>query len=290
MNMIGEIVFIVLAIAVFIWLWWGFSPLKCLLIAIINIIYGTLLLSTLSNTTPGFYLVLIVGGVLNVIGIIGFFLWLKMIIKINKDESNADIIVRGWLGFVKSFDIVLILGLLFRALILQPFAIEGPSMEPNFYDRQIIIVDKVSYLFKEPKRGDVIIFQAPKTPQDDYIKRIIALPGEKITISNGNVYINGSLLQEPYMSQKTLVDKKEGILNITIGQNEYFVMGDNRANSSDSRDWGLMPKDNIIGKPWIRVIPWDTKGIINSFEPNIINDQQINSSAFNDISVFFTIS
>lgn len=250
--------------------------MKYLLIALINTIYGVLLLLTLSADTPGFYIILIIGSILSLIGLTGFVLWLIMFIKTNRGEYPDDSNIKNWFGLVKSFDVVLVLGLFFRALVVQPFVVEGASMENNFHDKEAMLVNKIDYRFESPKRGDVIIFRAPKNPGFDYIKRIIALPGETITISSGLVYINGKLLIEPYLAPgiQTLI-ATDSSLKKTLGPTEYFVMGDNRNDSSDSRDWGTVPIKNIIGKAWVIVYPFDQKGIVKYPEPTINNNKTI---------------
>lgn len=245
-----------------------------LFFAAINTIYGTLLLLTLSADTPGFFLVLAIGGILTILGLSGFVLWIKMVINVNHDESPDDDLLKNWFGLVRSFDIVLVLGLIFRAVVIQPFVIEGSSMEQNFHNKQILLVDKISYRFKDPQRGDVVIFQYPKNPREDYIKRVIAIPGETIVINQGKVYINGFLLEEPYLNQATQTNDSASVFRKTMGVNEYFVMGDNRSNSSDSREWGLLPKFNIIGQAWMSVYPWNTKGLLK-FPPSIIDRSQV---------------
>lgn len=241
--------------------------MKYLLIAIINVIYGILMLLTLDVNTPGFFLVLIIGAVLTLIGLAGFILWLRMVITSVKDEPNQDQPIKNWFGLVKSFDIVLIIGLLFRAFIMQPYIVEGNSMEVNFHDKEILIVDKTSYKFRSIHRGETVIFQAPKSPQDDYIKRIIAFPGETVAIQNGKVKINGKILEEPYLPQGATTLTSDKIFRLTLGPDQYFVMGDNRGNSSDSREWGVLPKVNVIGRAWLVVSPFSQKGIVPKFSP-----------------------
>lgn len=135
--------------------------------------------------------------------------------------------------------------------IAQPHEIKGSSMNPNFVDNEYVITDKISFRFKEPERGDVIVFKLPINQDIDYINRIIGLPGESIKIANGKVYINEQSLNEPYL-EKTTESIKESFIeegkNINIPKDYYFVMGDNRPHSSDSREWGFVPKSNIIGK------------------------------------------
>ncbi len=137
-------------------------------------------------------------------------------------------------------------------------------MEESFQDGEYILTDKVSYRFEEPKRGDVIVFKAPKSPDFEYIKRIIGLPGEKLKIKNGSVYVineahpNGIKVEEPYLpkgtktSERALMKEEEEVL---VPVNQYFVFGDNRDHSSDSREWGGVPKENIIGRAWLRYWP-----------------------------------
>ncbi|AKM82595.1 TPA: signal peptidase I [Candidatus Berkelbacteria bacterium] len=238
--------------------------MKYLLLAIINAIYGVMLLLTLSSDTPGYYLVLIIGLVLTLMGIFGFIFWIRMAISNNKDEATENTSIESWFSLIKSFDIVLVIGLLFRAVILQPYIVEGSSMDPNFHDKEIMLVDKISYRFHEPQRGDVIIFHAPKVPGDDYIKRIVGLPGETIVISQGKVFVNGMLASENYLPAglKTENLTATDIFRQTLGPNEFFVLGDNRDNSSDSRDWGILPKINIVGRAWYVLTPWNNHGFV----------------------------
>lgn len=135
-------------------------------------------------------------------------------------------------------------------LAVQNFNIQGMSMEPSLHDQELILVDKWSYLFHAPARGDVIVFVSPPHPDQDYIKRIIALPGDTITIRNTTVIVDGVTLNEKYVDPghqgNPYADKT--ISNMLVPTNDYFVMGDNRAGSSDSRDWGFVPQGNIIGR------------------------------------------
>ncbi len=146
-----------------------------------------------------------------------------------------------------------------RLFVAQPFIVSGASMEPTFNNGQYLIVDELSYRFTGPARGDVIIFRPPQSPREFYIKRIIGLPGEIVSI-NGNIVTvakkDGSTLSisEPYVVNHGNGSAKDYALK----DGEYFVMGDNRPESSDSRVWGALPRDNIVGRAFIRLLPIDS--------------------------------
>lgn len=125
------------------------------------------------------------------------------------------------------------------------FEIDGSSMEPSLHHRERVIVDKVTYLFGPPQRGDVVVFTREGQPKD-YIKRMIGLPGETIEINNGTVYIDGQPLDEPYVAPASLTHPTR-----KLGADEYFVMGDNRGNSQDSRSFGPIRRQDIVGRAWI---------------------------------------
>lgn len=152
-------------------------------------------------------------------------------------------------------------------LVLQPHKIKGQSMEPNFDNGEFLLTDKVTYRFSQPKRGDVIVFEAPGTNNEEFIKRIIGLPGEEVSLSDGNVYINNSLLEENYIPESL---KTEGGIFLKDGQtvsvpNEnYFVLGDNRVASSDSRTWGFVSKNKITGRAWITYWPPPKLGLVEA--------------------------
>jgi signal peptidase I len=133
---------------------------------------------------------------------------------------------------------------------VQNFNIDGTSMEPNLHNKELILVDKWTYLFHPPERGDVIVFQAPPDPTQDYIKRVIGLPGDVITIQNTTVIVDGVTLKETYIDPNRQGNPYayKPINNRVVPTNDYFVLGDNRAGSSDSRDWGFVPRKNIVGR------------------------------------------
>lgn len=139
-------------------------------------------------------------------------------------------------------------------LILRPHKIKGASMEPNYPDGEYLLTEKVSYYLHEPERGDVIVFKPPVAPDDEYIKRIVALPGEKVSLLNGKVYINGKVLKENYLNDSVLTSAgpflEEGS-EVVVPPGELFVIGDNRSHSSDSRAWGFIEKTKISGKAWL---------------------------------------
>lgn len=154
--------------------------------------------------------------------------------------------------FVSLLSFVILMSYLF---IAQPTRVFGQAMAPNYLDGQYYLVDKISYKSLAPARGDVIVFKAPNNPDVDYVKRVVGMPGEEVKIQNGKVYINGQVLPELYLSAKTYTRDgsfmKEG-MSIVVPKNNYFLLGDNRDHSSDSRAWGFVPRKNIIGKFWFR--------------------------------------
>lgn len=144
-----------------------------------------------------------------------------------------------------------------RYFLFQPFLVRGQSMEPSFHNNDYLIVDQISYRFREPERGEVIVFQYPHNPSQRFIKRIIGLPGETVKIEDSKVKIvkNGKtqiLDESDYIS---LFTKTPGDLKIALAENEYFVLGDNRRVSSDSRKWGSLSGEYIVGRVLLRAWP-----------------------------------
>ena len=158
---------------------------------------------------------------------------------------------------------VLMIG--FRYFVAEPFIVSGSSMVPNFQNRQYLVINKLTYRFDEPQRGDVIVFKYPKDTSQYFIKRIVGLPGESVKIQNGKIYVfnndhpDGAPLEEPYLSNQDITFGKEE--EVKLGSDEFYVVGDNRLASSDSRVWGILPRSNIVGTAWLRVFPLDTFGI-----------------------------
>lgn len=139
-------------------------------------------------------------------------------------------------------------------LVLQPHKIKGSSMEPNYPNGEFLLTDKLSYRFGVPKRGDIVVFEAPGANGDEFIKRIIGLPGEEILINDNKVYINGETLNEEYLPNN--IQTPAGMFlkentSYNIPENSYIVLGDNRPASSDSRAWGSISTDKITGKAWL---------------------------------------
>lgn len=149
-----------------------------------------------------------------------------------------------------------------RYFLIQPFYVKGASMEPNFHDYEYLIIDEISYRFNTPERGEVIVFRYPNNPQDYFIKRVIGLPGETVEIKGGRVYIKndenpkGFLLLEKYLSDdSSTYSMREN--KLTLSEDEYYVLGDNRTASKDSRTFGAVNRSFIIGRVWLRGWPLD---------------------------------
>jgi signal peptidase I len=149
--------------------------------------------------------------------------------------------------------------------IAQPHKVSGSSMYPNFKDGDYIITDKVTYRVSHPKRGDVVVFKNPKDESQDFIKRIMGVPGDTVSVKNGHVYLNGTLLSEPFLKPEVITNPgfflQEGE-SVTVPEGRLLVMGDNRSNSSDSREWGYITKQEIIGRVIVRYWPADTVGFL----------------------------
>lgn len=169
--------------------------------------------------------------------------------------------------------IILALIIFFAArATLQTFVVVMTSMEPNFHDGQRLVVNKAVYFFGDPERGDVVVFKAPNGRQEDFIKRIIAMPGDTVEVKNGFVYINGTELDEPYIKsppQYTLPERE-------VPENEYFVLGDNRNNSNDSHNDWLLPRENVIGKAWLSTWPPARWGLVPDYS---LEKQLVSSEA-----------
>jgi len=176
---------------------------------------------------------------------------------------------------IETIVLTLLMFLVIRFAV-QNFYVDGMSMEPSLHNKELVLVDKWSYIFHPPARGDVIVFQAPPQPSQDYIKRIIGIPGDIITIDDTVVIVDGVTLKEFYVDPKRQGNPTLGkqIKNVVVPPDDYFVLGDNRAGSSDSREWGFVPRQNIIGRA--ALVYWPLREDNDGFLPNV-------SSVFADV-------
>lgn len=166
---------------------------------------------------------------------------------------------------------------IFYIFLVQPHRVKGESMTPNFEDGELILTEKVSYRFSTPKRGDVIVFRAPGQNKVDFIKRIIGLPGDHLVIDDGSIYVNEKRLDESYETQAT-----QSEVNLVLGQSQYFVLGDNRSASSDSRVFGPIERSAIEGRAW--VVYWPILKSAKYEGPRIISrvEYSVSNSLNND--------
>lgn len=163
---------------------------------------------------------------------------------------------------VKFSILALVIVVPFRMFVAQPFIVSGASMAPTFETGEYLIVDRATYHLEQPQRGDVVVFRYPGDPSKFFIKRVIGLPGETVQLENGVTTIEKNegdiALEEPYLVR----DRTDEGLTITLSNDEYFVMGDNRGASSDSRTWGPVPRENIVGRAYIRLLPPSHFGVL----------------------------
>ena len=168
--------------------------------------------------------------------------------------------------FIETIVTALVIFVIFYLFLFQPHQVKGKSMIPAFEDAEYLLTNKITYRFNNPQRGDIVIFKSPQNKKYDYIKRIIALPGEKISLKDGKIFINGSSLNESLYLPENIYTKGGNFLaeekELEIPENQYFVVGDNRLNSSDSREWGYITMENIIGKAWLIYWPPSKFGFI----------------------------
>ncbi len=167
---------------------------------------------------------------------------------------------------------------------VRNFQVEGSSMSPTLEGGQYLIVDQVSYFqldverlarvipfwdasdssprfaFDPPTRGEIIVFRYPQDPDKDFVKRVVGLPGETVEVRLGTVYIDDEPLREPYLQRRD----NSSARSLVLDDKEYYVIGDNRRNSNDSRAWGIVPEENIVGKVWLVYWPWEDLGVVDS--------------------------
>lgn len=170
------------------------------------------------------------------------------------------------------FDLVKLTALAFiivwpiHRFVFQPFYVSGPSMEPSFFNNEYLIIEKISYLFRQPQRGEVIIFKSPEKPKDHLIKRVIGLPNERVVITGGEVYIyNGKFVQGLKLDEKKYLSpgmSTPGQIDVQLKENEYYVLGDNRIMSLDSRIFGPINQKNFTGRAWLRGWPFKRIGLV----------------------------
>lgn len=169
-----------------------------------------------------------------------------------------------WKNWGEPFVVAAILAILIRTFLIGPYKIPTGSMRPTFMEGDRIFVDKVSYRFHEPERGDIIVFKYPEDRKKDFVKRLVGMPGETLQIKDGKVYVDGDVLEESPFSDYYYYNRPDWEygqenINIKIPQDHYFVLGDNSAQSSDSRNWGFVHHKNLVGKAF--VIWWPPKRI-----------------------------
>jgi len=178
--------------------------------------------------------------------------------NMEKNLGKRSLIFLGieWsLEFLKGVVIVALLALALRIFVVEPFGVVGQSMEPNYHDKDYLVIDKISYRFRDPHRGEVVIFHPKPAPEESYIKRIIGLPGETVEVKDGMVYVNSRRLSEPYVISDSKMPLERDYPAVTLGNDEYFMFGDNRDHSSDSREIGPVPKVNIQGRVAVVLLP-----------------------------------
>ncbi len=176
---------------------------------------------------------------------------------------------------IKIFLLAMVIIVPIRYFLVQPFFVRGASMEPTFLDGEYLVIDELSYRLRDPRRGEVVVFRYPQSPSQFFIKRLVGLPGETITLSGGQVVVKnaqhpqGAVLDESSYLAPTV--RTGGTVSLVLAEDEYFVLGDNREASSDSRSWGALPRHDVIGRAWLRAWPftrwgsmhWEQSGFVN---------------------------
>lgn len=187
-----------------------------------------------------------------------------------KNESSPDAKTSSQRSLAAYTMFALGAALIIRFFVAAPYVVSGASMEPNFQDWNYLLVDRLSYHVEAPQRGDVIVFDLPQDQSRALIKRVIGLPGETVDISGPNPTVTitnsanpkGFTLAEPYISSENFGGASD--IHVTLGADQYFVLGDNRRVSADSRLWGILPRSDIVGRVFVRLYPFGEIGILPS--------------------------
>ncbi|MEK7499109.1 MAG: signal peptidase I, partial [Patescibacteria group bacterium] len=194
-------------------------------------------------------------------------------IKRERESFGVGLSLFFW-ELLKAFILAMVIIVPIRYFVVQPFFVRGSSMEPNFHDGEYLVIDQLSYHFREPKRGEVIVFRYPQDHAKFFIKRVVGLPGEDVQIHDGQVivtnsaYPGGAMIDEmKYLAPDI---RTGGQINVHINSGEYFLLGDNRPASSDSRTWGVVRGDEVIGRAWIRLWPLDRILLFYPTSPRLI--------------------
>ncbi len=192
--------------------------------------------------------------------------------KMTVGEREQSWLTKATYFFLELVKVAILAGItigLVRYFLFKPFYVKGQSMEPTFEERDYLIIDEITYRFRSPQRGEVVVFRAPSGNGDYYLKRVIGLPGERIKIDDNKVVVynaenpQGLVVQEYYLNEDTL-----GSLVQTLGSDEYFVMGDNRSASYDSRRFGPVSEKEIVGRAWFRGYPFSRLGKLSNPDYN----------------------
>lgn len=161
-------------------------------------------------------------------------------------------------------DLIILIGAIYALVNLATvrFIVQGPSMQPTFHDDQFLIVSRVNYLLGDPERGDIVVFHYPGNIAEDYIKRVVGLPGDVVEIRDTQVLVNGEVQSEPYINEPCQPTRCQDVM-WELGPDQYFVMGDNRNRSRDSRDFGPVQREYIVGEVLIRYWPPSDWGVVS---------------------------
>ena len=181
------------------------------------------------------------------------------------DRPRPRLQNQGFLHLLREIvETVILVGAIYALvnLLSARFIVEGPSMQPNFATGQFVIVSRLNYMLSAPDRGDIVVFHYPGDPSEDYIKRVIGVPGDTIEIRDQQVYVNGELLDEPYINEPCSRSSCPDRLYPTLQADEFFVMGDNRNHSSDSRRFGVVNREFIVGEALLRYWPPQDWGLV----------------------------
>ncbi len=188
----------------------------------------------------------------------------------NFTKKTINFLISAGIFILEMVKVAVLAGItiaLVRYYLFKPFYVKGASMEPNFHEKEYLIIDELSYRFREPIRGEVIVFRFPEDPKEYFLKRVIGLSGETIKITQGKVYVyntenpEGFELQENYLPDDLIT---EGDKVFKIGENQIYVLGDNRPNSFDSRRFGPVDKSLIVGRAWLRGWPLNKLSIFSA--------------------------